>query len=429
MASSSHHRQPGKRGEAPRQCPCKNLPQSLSSFTAAEFGDLRALSRLGPAVASRVDIGGCTPLHYAAQHDRTASVSLLLSLGADIDGRASEASGEGVEDSAAWPRRGRGGGDAPPPRPCGATPLHRASFSGAVSSMRVLIEWGSSSPSWSGGGAGGRRCNLLARDVSFGDGMTPLHKAAAGGRYLAVRLLIDALRERGGLREGLEEIDAGGHSALRVAIDLKKRSEEGEGGPEVSGRRWDAVAGHSADWGRCADLLSAAEGEDGLAVSSSGASLPSGTTAGGRITLLPPMPPLPEHLSGMSAASCLDCGEDDDGQCKTSSWESAFRTILKSSTEETLRAQQARESRNGAKEQSMNTPLPPKAGVSTPKLDDGKGTLTSSYESMKVQTRSTISASVKLGSNCSHCGLNSLALFRGKGNVLLCKKCRKLFRR
>lgn len=266
-----------------RTCPCKRIPLSLSSFTAAEYGDLHSLERSMKnsrlSSVDRVDSGGYTPLHLAAQNGHVAATSLLLQLGANPDHNSS-----------------------------GATPLHRTSYSGAISTMSLLLE-----EKW--------HCDLLARDTSFGDGMTPLHKAAAGGRYLAVKLLLHALRERqsndGGsmLQQGLEALDSLQRTPLDLATELFQNQEE----EQQSVRRWDAVAGGIADWQECIQLLTEAENEiqKGLPTRSISRSLPA----------------LPKHLTG--GASCLDCDTSGDGSCLTASWEAAFRSALSSSMMDT----------------------------------------------------------------------------------------------
>jgi hypothetical protein len=262
-------------------CPCKKLPMCLSSFTAAEYGDLQTLSRLGTSVAGKIDAAGYTPLHLAAQNGHAAATALLLQLGVDVDGK---------------------GG-------CGATPLHRASYSGAVSTMRILLEEK-------------LRCDILAKDTSFGDEMTPLHKAAAGGRYLAVKLLLDAMRSRcnyGGLstlQQGLEALDSVGRTPLDVAIELcENRKEE-----QQSVRRWNVVAGGIADWDQCAQLLRSAE----IEIRS-----PRESTSASQSNTKSTLPVLPKHLS--EGGSCLDCSASDNGSCLTATWEAAFRSALLSS--------------------------------------------------------------------------------------------------
>jgi hypothetical protein len=156
-----------------RQCPCKLLPRSFSSFTAAEYGDLCTLTKIGPAIAQRHDDFGYTPLHFAAQNNHVAATALLLQLGCHVDGIVS-VEGELQSNSTT--------------RCCGATPLHRAAFSGATATMKILLDWNSTEPDKNSSSSvyNKKQCDVLAKDLSIGDEFTPLHKAAAGGRYLAV---------------------------------------------------------------------------------------------------------------------------------------------------------------------------------------------------------------------------------------------------
>src|SRR3569623_1500706 len=175
-----------------RSCPCKRIPLSFSSFTAAELGDLSSLSRRRPRPPHTVvDSAGNTPLHLAVQHGHVAVTAYLLQqsklLGCNGDGTSIVNAGA-------------------------ATPLHRASFSGACGTMRLLMEHPD--------------CNLLARDVSFGDQMTPLHKAASGGRYLAVQLLLQALEERQLLETALSLGDSQGKTPVEVARDRLQRVDQ-----------------------------------------------------------------------------------------------------------------------------------------------------------------------------------------------------------
>eukprot|EP00804_Cyclotella_cryptica_P007370 CCRYP_002606-RA/>CCRYP_002606-RA protein AED:0.19 eAED:0.17 QI:0/-1/0/1/-1/1/1/0/154 len=138
-----------------RSCPCQHISLSLSSATAAEYGDTASLSRRLHKIrnndwhqqqpSSTISNGGITPLHLAAQHDHPAAVLLLLT-----DGNCHVDTGLVNEDVSSSSF-------------CGATPLHRASFAGAVSSTRILLDWGTHD------NQGGIQTDILARDSSFGD--------------------------------------------------------------------------------------------------------------------------------------------------------------------------------------------------------------------------------------------------------------------
>jgi ankyrin repeat protein len=201
-----------------RSCPCKRVPLNLSSFTAAEHGNLhsliaRASQKDGAlSLVALHDTAGNTPLHLAAQHGHVGAVAMLMNSGTY---NVNAATG-------------------------GATPLHRACFSGAVSTMRLLL----AVPT----------CDLFAKDTSFGDQQTALHKAASGGRYLAVQLLLEAFQMRSSLpgrrsvlKIALMTTDASNQTPLQVAL-LKRQNQVLERRSVV---RWDSIAGDVADWDKC----------------------------------------------------------------------------------------------------------------------------------------------------------------------------------
>jgi len=431
--ASRERRQQSSSSSHPRQCPCKLLPQCLSSFTAAEYGDLHSLSTK-PDVAHKVGLGGLTPLHYAAQNDKASSTAYLLGLGANVDGRprledmsisvlhqnvGSSSSGRTeTKSKEAW---------------CGATPLHRAAFSGAVSAMQILLEWGSGSSAAPTSNAASttsrdtsrRQCDILAQDTSFGDKMTPLHKAAAGGRPLAVQLLVETLRSRNHqeysymheesdlLRRGLTALDSQGRTPLEVAKAIDPLEEA------KSVKRWDSVAGGGPDWTRCIAILEHAEQEAGLRLGEN-----VDTTCTSTRTRDADLPALPSHL--LDTMSCLDCGADG-GVCKTASWEAAFREVLTSS------AMQA-----SAQTSIANVNIDVASDGSGSAAQKAKGTQSVSEIGAVESKPNTISSpnttgsstsSPRVGHKCNACEEYSVALFRGAGGMLVCKKCRGQSRR
>lgn len=342
-------------------CPCKKLPRCLSSFTAAEYGDVQTLSRLGASVAGKIDASGYSPLHLAAQNGHVTATALLLQLGADVDGK---------------------GG-------CGATPLHRASYSGAVSTMRILLE-----EKW--------HADILAKDTSFGDEMTPLHKAAAGGRYLAVKLLLDAMRPQrdfdglSTLQKGLQALDSVGRTPLDVAMELDDNREE----EQQSVRRWDVVAGGIADWKQCIQLLISSED----VIRSPGESRVESPQSLSSCQSMLPM--LPKHLS--EGGLCLDCGASDNDSCLTATWEAAFRSALLSSLPDPSRATQTESSILAQEEaQSIVAESMEAQSLCVPSEAGGKDF-----------------ASV-FGRSCSLCGVRSFALYPSKTGKLVCRSCCK----
>jgi ankyrin repeat protein len=130
-------------------CPCKQLTSAISVWTAAETNDLASLiSRVDSnnSLASKFDAYGYTALHYAAQQNHIKIVIYLLSKGCPPDASS-----------------------------CGATPLHRAAYTGSVESCKLLLEAGA---------------DPNAIDSSFRDMGSPLHKAYSIASVEVVELLL-----------------------------------------------------------------------------------------------------------------------------------------------------------------------------------------------------------------------------------------------
>lgn len=333
-----------------RRCRCQYLPLRFSSFTAAEFGDLHTLSKAGSRAVHQTDPSGYTPLHLSSQHGHFEATALLLQRGANVEGGAR----------------------------CGATPLHRASFSGAVATMRLLIH---------------ADAHLMAKDVSFGDGMTPLHKAMAGGRPLAVQLLIDALQVRHQLQEALVMTDYYDRTPLQVGLEILQGVQKQE---RKNVQRWDEVAGGPADWGQCIQLLQSAKQNECSNTFMESSSLSD----------IPPN----FLLLGSSETHCLDCeGVRSDGTCGTASWESAFRSVLMTTVSSQL--------------ERITPPLPmdPKVSNSREAVPIVVNTVAPRSEHDNEPDRDP---RVLQGRPCGVCQKKCFAFFRSRvGNGLVCRSC------
>lgn len=344
--------------------PEKKLNVRLSSFTAAEYGDMYSIQKMGTSVVNKVDPYGNTPLHLAAQHDHVAVVAILLELGCPADTQES-----------------------------GATPLHRASFSGAVSSIGLLLQ---------------QNANLLAKDVSFNDHMTPLHKAAAGGRYLAVQLLIQTLRSRGGSSEGrtlLAEALEAKDSAGRTPIDIAKEYSLVQETEKDSVARWDQVAGGEADWVKCSRLLTAAA--NALNISSESSKNPLASS-------------LPAEISRLrqGCVSSFKGGEEVNIKSVTLPLQSRFQSVIRNSLDDLSTLSQP--------QPGGGTDLPPQcvqptASNSTPLASPS----TTGANSIRLPPATQSNNERSVGMKCSACGKVTVALYPSKQGTLTCKACKR----
>lgn len=384
----------------PRSCPCQHISLSLSSATAAEYGDIESLARRLHKKRSdkeqqqqRITIsnGGITPLHLAAQHDHPAAVTLLLEEGnCDID--------TGVRSNVASLF-------------CGATPLHRASFSGAIAAMQTLLDWGSDNTS--------EMTDILAKDFSFGDQRTPLHKAVAGGRPYAVQLLLISLRHRELLESGLAAVDSQGLTPLALvkqytSLDTKSLEEE-----KCSVRRWDSIAGGPADWEMCQTLLESAL-----------TSTIHLTTCSTQVQNTTPdivnlNPPKKNNLSSL----CNDGDDCKDGSCRTAVWEHAFRSALVLSLEASFEKNPSKGGGKNCTNSIASEDSDEKRDNSNREQCKSKGASASILKSQSDQAKSSTygQTSQLFGRVCEICQEHTYTLFRLKNN-LICRKCKRLKR-
>jgi hypothetical protein len=248
----------------------------------------------------------------------------------------------------------------------------------------------------------------MCADTSFGDCMTPLHKAASGGRYLAVQLLLEALDDRGLLQQALPAKDSAGKTPLDVAKE--RHADQTEGHKTVA--RWDVIAGGVADWDKCVQLLvKASRSEKQTAVGSSNNSR-SGNTLSRQS--------LPVHLM-QGSTDCMDC-DDESGRCLTSSWETAFRTALLYSVGDAVGAGSKRKDyeEEGDAAQAVDHTMDATHTKVTPAAAGGATTVEAS------QTE----ADMSLGQNCAVCTTKTVVLYNSSSNSgqLVCKRCRRLKR-
>jgi ankyrin repeat protein len=132
-------------------CPCKLVTSSSSIWTAAETNDFDTItSRISQnsSLVSKFDAYGYTALHYAAQQNHVRIVEYLLVKGCPPDANN-----------------------------CGATPLHRAAYSGSFVSCQLLLKAGA---------------DVNAVDSSYRDLGSPLHKAYSVANVEIVNLLLES---------------------------------------------------------------------------------------------------------------------------------------------------------------------------------------------------------------------------------------------
>ena len=412
MSFPVDHANNNTQNHSPRSCPCKRLPYVLSSLTAAEYGNVAALNErllrrnvAGGASSSSsfaCDSGGNTPLHFAAQHGHVAACLLLLqqsSLDHNHDGMSTLIN---ASDG-------------------GATPLHRASFSGAVATMRLLVQY--------------PQCDLLARDTSFGDAQTPLHKAVSGGRYLAVQLLVNVLHERGLLSQALAVVDARGDTPLELAVKHCNQHATRLAEYAQAVARWNQVAGGLPDWEQCATILKVAAAaknqtiniddpddinEDSMAtMARSGARRPGEDGKASTLNIPPP--------------TCVTC--DDCLSQTTATWEAAFRAVLETSVprnkrndnesdvNERIRKETVGEDRHDKRDDAI--PSDQCAGIQSINIESPpppRSILSGLPPTETVSHPQGQDTGIGMGRACDSCQALCMALFPKNGK-LVCRAC------
>lgn len=370
-----------KRQITPRKsCPCKMIPWNLSTNTAAEYGDLRALlhreakqEQMTKSYSSPVAFEEQEPLHLAAQHGHVAIVAYLLSKGYDpnfgIPMDLNFAIRTCATTTTTTTTTNHYNNDTSTP------PLHRACFSGSLGCVQLLLDAGA---------------DIAQKDYSFGDEMTPLHKAVKGGRYRAVALLISFMKTNGLLEHALQYRDKEGRTPLDLAMELHALGTD----EILSLRRWDKIAGGPASFTKCIELLKDARDyhptneKDNNALSS---------------------------LAALETLSkCCDC-DNEVGVCNNiSSWEKAFTKAILESTNPVLDQQH--------EHVQQDTSISPK----------DYGTILLSSNNLEIEPLvssgsaldQTENHQIILGKSCQRCSKPSIALFRFS-DKLVCRDCRK----
>ena len=67
-------------------------------------------------------------------------------------------------------------------------------------------------------------CSHIVLESSFGDESTPLHKAAAGGRYLAVHMILEALKDRDSILQNESTLMKPNSSWLQRGLSARDKS-------------------------------------------------------------------------------------------------------------------------------------------------------------------------------------------------------------
>uniref|UniRef100_A0A6U2NLT8 Uncharacterized protein n=1 Tax=Leptocylindrus danicus TaxID=163516 RepID=A0A6U2NLT8_9STRA len=399
----------------------------ISSFTAAGYGDLCVLkNRLNKAAGKRndssssyfMDSDGYTLLHYAAQHNQIAATRYILGFCFNDE----------IRLVLRYSSKNYGG--------CGATPLHRAAFAGSVGAMCVLLDAASKSAKNEcvhdfNLDEESRRNDLhallVAKDISFGDGMTALHKAVSGGRYMAVKILLDYCSDKYGDEFLLPNVLVTKDSEGRTPLELANQKIEDDGSPDDLSR-WDANAGGKADWARCKLLLEYAEKRNKTTLQS-GANIPSPLFACRTLDdhdsqekrSATCFRSLPKHL--MEYKSCLDCGVEN-GICRTKAWEDAFRLALSSSIEGKVLQDipNLDKQRTEIPSQSRPTNAAHVVGSSSPLINGNN----INEDTLSVKSEIQHKKKTGMGRPCSSCKVLKLVLVRSSDGKLVCQACKSL---
>ena len=198
-------------------------------------------------MTSTCDSAGNTPLHFAAQHGHTELVAVLLGTGVykymynnenNKNSNVMQSENDNIYKVG------------------GVTPFHRACFSGATSTVRLLLDHIITITKNNSNSSNNTISSILSLpDTIFNDYQTPLHKCASGSRYLVVQLLLDFILEHDDTPSAcaltlLLAKDAFG----RTPLDVAREKQQQQNIERQSVQRWDTIAGGYADWNICVQV-------------------------------------------------------------------------------------------------------------------------------------------------------------------------------
>ena len=199
------------------------LDQALADMMGGSLERVKeALEAYPQLLHAKEELGGLTPLHYAALNGEETVAELLLTKGADVHARDRD-----MATSLHWAAEGghkgvaglllAGDADAGAKDRFGMTPLHRAALWGHKDVVQVLLEGGAQIDVFAAAALG--EMSILSGHVERGadvvstraeGGWTLLHFAAGAGQSRAVGFLLD-----GGADVGAK--DNAGESPLHQA--------------------------------------------------------------------------------------------------------------------------------------------------------------------------------------------------------------------
>ena len=441
------------------ECKCKLLPLSLSSNTAAEYGDLitfqHCLSRNNRNRNRNTNMNrntsknqhqwkqpysyynhndnnhnsssllsslssSITPLHLAAQNGHIAITSYLLINQYDADlgfilpsSSSSEHNNNNNIEKQKYIQKYKL-----------STPLHRACYSGSLSCIKLLLDFGA---------------NIFTMDYSMEDGMTPLHKAIKGGRYLVVLFLLDYLKSVKNdnnndddnnhhsscilLKKALEIKDKRNRKPIDLALELQSIGEDAI----LSVRRWDVVAGGEANFNYCVTLLQNAEKECHNSYNNDDNEYNNDDNNNDNEEIIMSSKNKMVLNDIISKCNCEN-NSNDDNQCKTSIWEAQFHSAMLQSTQALMKESNLNNNNtnnNNDQNKMSHEALQHNNNNDNADSDTKDKSNHTQTESKTIINKKKTTTSTSLGLACQKCGLKTISLFRFEQSYLVCQKCLK----